>query len=85
MYTPKKSPRCALMLSALSLLLNACASSSPGLPATPAAIDPLPAEARQKPRSTSFSRDAESDIATWQGLLTKPSPPAASANAPTTR
>ena len=73
-----------LMLTALPLLLAACATSLPPVPPPAPLIPPLPALARQTERPT-FSASASSDIEAWLQLLTPPSSPAKPASAVTSR
>ena len=78
-----------LMLLLLALLLPACASSLPTTASVPAAVPPLPGEARQ-PKTPSFcfptcsqwlTRERES----WQSSLTAPTSQGAPAKLPTIR
>ena len=78
-----------LMLLLLVMLLPACASNSPTTASVPAAIPPLPGEARQ-PKTPSFcyptcsaglTRERES----WQSSLTAPTLQDAPAKLPTIR
>lgn len=68
------------LLLALLALLSGCAHNSPLLrPVPPAAIPPLPAQARQVD-SPKFSENAQTDIEQWQLRLIEPLLPAAPAN-----
>ena len=78
-----------LMLLLLALLLPACASNSPTTVSVPAAVPPLPGEARQ-PKTPSFcyptcSAGLTSERASWQSSLTAPTSQDAPAKLPTIR
>lgn len=88
MTTKHSSPGFGRMLLTLSLLLTACASSSPVyLAAKPPAVPPLPASARQPTMPlgwSSFSADARDDLQMWRLSLTPPASPVGSASSPMT-
>ena len=78
-----------LMLLLLALLLPACASSLPTTASVPAAIPPLPGEARQ-PKTPSFcyptcSQGLTRERESWQSSLTAPTSQDAPAKLPTIR
>ena len=78
-----------LMLLLLALLLPACASNLPTSASVPAAIPPLPGEARQ-PKTPSFCFPTCSQGLTrareiWQSSLTAPTSQDAPAKLPTIR
>ena len=78
-----------LMLLLLALLLPACASNLPNSASVPAAIPPLPGEARQ-PKTPSFcyptcSQGLTRERESWQSSLTAPTSQDAPAKLPTIR
>ena len=78
-----------LMLLLLALLLPACASSLPTTASVPAAIPPLPGEARQ-PKTPSFcfptcSQGLTRERERWQSSLTAPISQDVPAKLPTIR
>ena len=78
-----------LMLLLLALLLPACASNSPTTASVPAAIPPLPGEARQ-PKTPSFcyptcSQGLTRERGIWRSSLTAPTSQDAPAKLPTIR
>ena len=78
-----------LMLLLLALLLPACASSLPTTASVPAAVPPLPGEARQ-PKTPSFcyptcSQGLTRERESWQSSLTAPTSQGAPAKLPTIR
>ena len=78
-----------LMLLLLALLLPACASNLPTTASVPAAIPPLPGEARQ-PKTPSFcyptcSQGLTRERESWQSSLTAPTSQGAPAKLPTIR
>ena len=78
-----------LMLILLALLLPACASSLPTTASVPAAIPPLPGEARQ-PKTPSFcyptcSQGLTRERESWQSSLTAPTSQDVPAKLPTIR
>lgn len=78
------------LLSALALLLTACAATlPPSRQAPPPAIPPLPANARQPMPppvcSPTCSDGLRIELSSWQALPTPPAPPARPASGPTTR
>ena len=78
-----------LMLLLLALLLTACASSLPTTAPEPAAIPPLPGEARQ-PKTPSFcyptcSQGLTRERGSWQSSLTDPTSQVEPAKLPTIR
>ena len=78
-----------LMLLLLALLLPACASNLPTSASVPAAIPPLPGEARQ-PKTPSFcfptcSQGLTRERESWQSLLTERTLQGAPAKLPTIR
>ena len=78
-----------LMLLLLALLLPACASSLPTTASVPAAVPPLPGEARQ-PKTPSFcyptcSQGLTRERESWQSSLTAPISQDAPAKLPTIR
>ena len=78
-----------LMLLLLALLLPACASNLPTTASVPAAIPPLPGEARQ-PKTPYFcyptcSQGLTRERESWQSLLTAPTSQDAPAKLPTIR
>lgn len=80
----KTSIALAVLLSALLLLLTACASGSPLSKPTPGpVIPPLPAQARQTDSPT-FSASAQTDIEKWLQRLIEPSSPVGPAKPATT-
>lgn len=80
----KTSIALAVLLSALLLLLTACASGSPLSKPTPGpVIPPLPTQARQTDSPTQ-SANALTDIERWLQLLTDRSSPAEPARPLTT-
>ena len=78
-----------LMLLLLALLLPACASNFPTSASVPAAIPPLPGEARQ-PKTPSFcyptcSQGLTRERESWRSSLTAPTSQDAPAKLPTIR
>ena len=78
-----------LMLLLLALLLPACASSLPTTASVPAAVPPLPGEARQPKTpsicSPSCSHGLTIERENWQNLLTEHTLQGAPAKLPTIR
>lgn len=84
------SPKRALLLTTLTLLLQACASAPPtSLPDVPSSnVPPLPSQARQPPAPALCSEGCSKGLTNQRrsllGTLTLPTKPASPASEPTT-